>query len=361
MAFKKAERKQTKLKIGISGPSGSGKTFSALRLATGIAKKLNGKIAVIDSERGSASLYSDKFDFDVNDLNPPYTTEKYIDAMKEAVAGGYSVLVIDSVSHAWAGEGGLLNQKEQLDSRGGNSFANWSKMTPKQERFISAIIHAPIHVIVTMRSKQEYAQITDGGKLKVQKLGLAPVQRDGFEYEMTIVFDVAMNHEAETSKDRTGLFVDKIFQITEQTGDVLIEWLNGGAKEVLQPEMINFEKSIEEVSQDSLIVPKPVYKKEALAEPPPLNTDDPLFSPDEIAETNKKVIEQTKTTIPNEALGVYTMKGGKFADKTLNKIKKEELYRYVADVLAYQKENKNPLPPEVVENINNIKQYLGLM
>lgn len=114
-------------------------------------------------------------------------------------------------------------------------------------------------------------------------------------------------------------------------------------------------------TQEKTIVPKPVYKKEALAEPPPLNTDEPLFSPDEITETNKKVIEQTKTTIPNEALGVYTMKGGKFAGKTLNKIKKEELYRYVADVSAYQKENKNPLPAEVVENINNIKQYLGLM
>lgn len=222
--FKKAEKKKAKLRLGITGPSGSGKTYSALRLASG----LGGKIAVIDTERGSATLYADKFNFDVLELLPPYEPKRYVEAMNAAIAEGYEVIVMDSISHAWAGEGGLLNQKEQLDSRGGNSFANWAKMTPIQEKFISAIVGANAHIIVTMRSKQEHIQVVDNGKTKIQKVGLSPIQRDGFEYELTTVFDVGINHEAASSKDRTGMFVDKIFQITEETGKQFKEWLESG-------------------------------------------------------------------------------------------------------------------------------------
>lgn len=224
--FKKAEKKKAKLRLGVTGPSGSGKTFSALRLATGFG----GKIAVIDTEKGSASLYADKFEFDVLELDPPFAPERYIEAMNAAVQAGYEIIIMDSISHAWAGDGGLLNQKEQLDARGGNSFTNWAKMTPKQERFISALIGCPAHLIVTMRSKQEHVQISEGGKTKIQKVGLAPIQRDGFEYELTTVFDVAINHECETSKDRTGLFVDKIFKIDENTGKTFRQWLESGVE-----------------------------------------------------------------------------------------------------------------------------------
>lgn len=229
--FKKAEKKKSKLRLGISGPSGSGKTYSALRLAKGMELKT----AVIDSEKGSASLYADKFDFDVLEISPPFTTEKYQEAISDAVKEGYELIVIDSISHAWAGEGGLLNQKEQLDARGGNSFTNWAKMTPKQEKFINAIVSCPAHIIVTMRSKQDYSISEEGGKKKIQKVGLAPVQRDGFEYELTTVFDIAINHDAETSKDRTGIFTDKIFRITEDTGKTMKEWLESG-KEFEQQE-----------------------------------------------------------------------------------------------------------------------------
>lgn len=226
MEFKKAERRQQKLKIAFSGPSGSGKTFSSLKLATGFGAK---KIAVADTENGSASLYADAFNFDALDLKPPYTTDKFIEVIKLAVEKGYDWLIIDSISHQWKGEGGVLNRKEQVDARGGNSFTNWSKFTPEQERFVSTILNAPIHIICTVRSKQEYAMSEgDKGKTKVQKLGMAPVQREGIEYEFTVAFDAAMNHEVETSKDRTGLFAGKIFKVTEDTGKTLKDWLESG-------------------------------------------------------------------------------------------------------------------------------------
>jgi hypothetical protein len=224
--FKKAQRKKVKIKLGITGPSGSGKTYSALEIATG----LGGKIAVIDTENGSASLYSDRFEFDTLELRAPFTTEKYIEAINDAVKAGYDVLIIDSLSHAWNGEGGILDRKGAMDSRGGNSFTNWAKFTPEQEKFISALLHSDIHLIAAIRSKQDYV-LTDNGKGKSapQKVGLAPVQREGMEYELSVVFDVAMNHEAQTSKDRTGLFVDKIFKITQETGKQIKAWLDSGS------------------------------------------------------------------------------------------------------------------------------------
>lgn len=338
--FQKAQRKQAKLKIGISGPSGAGKTFSALRLASGIGKK----IAVIDSERGSASLYSDRFDFDVLELTPPFTTEKYIEAMKAAFVAGYEVLIIDSVSHAWSGEGGILNQKEQLDARGGNSFANWAKMTPKQEKFISAIVQCPLHIICTMRSKQDYSQTQEGNKMKIQKVGLAPVQREGFEYELTTMFDVAMNHEAETSKDRTGLFVDKIAQITEDTGKRFIEWL-GSAKQEVAPTPPPVQK------EDDLdaALDKEMTEQESIG----------LFTNDEIAEANISASNSTQIKKPNLALATFKIKTGKYIGKTLKEINEQELYRYFAECVAYAKSG-HQMPIEVVETLENIKNYLGL-
>jgi hypothetical protein len=229
--FKKAEKKKSKLRLGITGPSGSGKTYSALRLASG----LSSKIAVIDTEKGSASLYADNFNFDVLELAPPYSPERYIEAMNDAVKEGYELIIMDSISHAWAGDGGLLNKKEQLDARGGNSFSNWAKMTPIQERFVASLVNCPAHLIVTMRSKQEYIlEQNEKGKQAPKKVGLAPIQREGFEYELTTVFDVGMAHTCETSKDRTNLFVDKIFQITEETGQILKDWLELGKIELIE-------------------------------------------------------------------------------------------------------------------------------
>lgn len=230
-AFKRAERRQTKLKIALTGPSGAGKTFSALTLATGIGKR----VAVADTENGSASLYADRFQFDTLEIRPPYTIAKYIEAIRSAQAEGYDVLIIDSISQAWAGEGGLLAKKEALDARGGNSYVNWAKITPEQEQFKSVLLNAGLHLICTMRSKQDYVlEVNEKGKQAPRKVGLAPIQRDGMEYEFTTVFDIAMDHHAQASKDRTSLFDGQLLKLTADTGKQFMAWLLEG-KDVPAP------------------------------------------------------------------------------------------------------------------------------
>jgi hypothetical protein len=228
MSFKKAVKKQVKLKIALTGVSGSGKTLAALNIAKGFGAK---KIAVIDTENDSASLYADEFEFYTEDISAPYTTEKYLKAINDAVKGGYDFIIVDSASHAWAASGGLLEQKEQIDARGrGNGYTNWATITKKHEEFKAAILSCPVHMVITMRSKTEYAMVEKNGKQVPQKVGLAPVQRDGMEYEFTSVLDIAINHEAEASKDRTKLFDGKIFKISEETGKQLKAWLESGVK-----------------------------------------------------------------------------------------------------------------------------------
>lgn len=228
MAFVKATRKRAKLKLAITGPSGSGKTYSALRLAAG----LTDKIAFIDSENGSASLYSDRFNFDVMDIAPPFTHEKFTAAIKEAVSAGYEAVIIDSASHFWEG---ILEYKNKLDARGGNSYTNWNEAGVKFKDIISAVLQSPVHIICCMRSKMDYVMETnDKGKQAPKKVGLAPIMRDGIEYEFTTVFDVDMSHQAKTSKDRTGLFLDHIFQVTEETGKTLQAWMDSGEVVVAQ-------------------------------------------------------------------------------------------------------------------------------
>lgn len=224
MAFAKATRKKAKLKLAVSGPSGSGKTFSALRLASG----LSDKVALIDTENGSASLYSDRFTFDTQDIHPPFTHEKFVNAINEAVAGGYGAVVIDSASHFWEG---ILDFKNKLDARGGNSYTNWGEAGKKFKEILDAVLQSQIHVICCLRSKMDYVMETnERGKSVPKKVGLAPIMRDGIEYEFTTVFDVDMAHMAKTSKDRTGLFADNIFQITEDTGKQLMAWMESGAE-----------------------------------------------------------------------------------------------------------------------------------
>lgn len=237
MAFTKAVRKKSKLRLGITGPSGSGKTLGALL----IAKGLGGKIAVIDTEKGSASLYAENpkydVDFDTMDLDPPYAPENFIKAMREAEQGGYDVLIIDSTTHEWSGVGGCLELVDEIARARykGNSWSAWNDITPRHRAFIDAIQRSPLHVIITMRSKTETAQ-TEGpnGKKQVVKLGMKAEQRDGFEYEMTVVLDVVHDtHFVQTSKDRTGLFMDRDpFKIAETTGVMLREWLESGAEPV---------------------------------------------------------------------------------------------------------------------------------
>lgn len=232
--FKKAERKQAKLRLGLTGPSGSGKTWAALVLARNIGKK----IAVIDTENGSASLYTHLAEFDVIDMQKPYSPERFIEYIKAAEAGGYDCLIIDSITHEWSGPGGCIEINETLAASKyrGNTWSAWSETTPRHRKMLDTIVASPLHIIVTLRSKTETAQVDDGNRKKVVKLGMKTEQRDGFEYEMSVVLDlVHEGHFAVASKDRTGLFMDKDPQpVTDNTAQRLMAWLNSGAE--LKPE-----------------------------------------------------------------------------------------------------------------------------
>ena len=224
MAFTKAKRTNAKLRLAITGTAGSGKTYGALL----IAKGLEGKIAVIDTECGSASLYSHLVDFDVCNLTPPFDPRRYVQLIHEAENAGYNVIIIDSLSHEWIGAGGSLDNQNNIASTKyrGNSYAAWRDITPLHNLLIDAILASPCHIIATMRSKTDYAN--DNGK--PLKVGLAPVQREGTDYEFTTVLDIAQNHLATVSKDRTGLFPDTPFSITPMIGERLLDWLNADTK-----------------------------------------------------------------------------------------------------------------------------------
>lgn len=219
--FQKATRKKAFLKLGITGPSGGGKTYSALRLATGLAE--TGRVAFLDTENKSASLYSDKFNFDVLDIAPPYLESKFVDGINEAVSNCYNVAIVDSASHFWQG---ILDVKAGMDARGGNSYTNWNQAGSKYNEVLTAILQSPIHLICCLRSKMEYVlETNDKGKQAPRKVGLAPIMRDGVEYEFTTVFDCDKGI-ATASKDRSGLFKDETFRITEDTGRKFLAWLN---------------------------------------------------------------------------------------------------------------------------------------
>lgn len=214
--FERATRSKVPLKIGIQGPSGSGKTLGALAMATAIAP--TGRVAVIDTENGSAALYADRFDFDTLSLGRPYESKRYIEALAAAVTAGYEVVVIDSLSHQWAGDGGILARKEAVDARGGNHFSNWQPFTKEHEWFKAKLLACPVTVIATVRTKQEYAlEEGEGGRkgAKVRKLGTQPIQRDGMEYEFSVMFEVQMDHRASASKDRTGLFDGRLLDLCD--------------------------------------------------------------------------------------------------------------------------------------------------
>lgn len=226
--FQKAERKKAKLRLALCGPSGSGKTYGALQ----VAKGLGGKIAMIDTENGSGELYADVCDYDVAQLEAPYSPDRYIEMIRGAEAAGYNVLIIDSLSHAWTGEGGVLDMhdKAAASSRSGNGFAAWREVTPKHNALVEAILRSNLHIITTMRTKTAYEIVEDDrGKKAPRKIGLAPVQRDGMEYEFTVVLDLSVDkHIATSSKDRTRLFDGQHMVLTPAVGESLLNWLESG-------------------------------------------------------------------------------------------------------------------------------------
>lgn len=227
--FQKAQRKKAKIRLALCGPSGAGKTYSSLLIGRGLAP--TGKIAMIDTERGSGELYSDLLEYDVATLTPPFSPERYIKLIQEAERAGYDVLIIDNLSHAWVGQGGVLELHDRATAANkGNSFTAWREITPQHNALVDAMLNANMHIITTMRTKTAYEIVdNDRGKKAPIKIGLAPVQREGMEYEFTIVLDLTVDqHIATAAKDRTSLFDGQHFVPSIETGQHILRWLDSG-------------------------------------------------------------------------------------------------------------------------------------
>jgi len=244
--LRKAERSQAKLRIGVSAPSGGGKTYSALLMASGMADW--NKIAVIDTENGRGDIYSDLGDYNIITLEAPFSPERYIEAIKSCEAAGMEVIIIDSISHEWEGQGGCLEINESLANAKyrGNSWSAWNETTPRHRKFIEAIISSTAHVITTVRNKVDTIMTEDK---KVKKVGIKEITREGYEYEITVNFNIDRDtHKALPSKDNTRLFEGKDpFVITAETGKELIAWMKSGKK-------VKPVKKEVEVTKDDIVV-----------------------------------------------------------------------------------------------------------
>jgi len=222
MQLQKASRKKASIKMSLQGPSGSGKTYSSLLIAHGLCNDWS-KIAVIDSENHSSELYSHLGSYHVLQLSAPFTPEKYVQAIEACGQAGMHVIIIDSISHEW--EYILENHAGMT----GNSFTNWQKIGLRHKSFIQAVLNAKAHIIVTTRTKQDYVLNERNGRMVPEKVGLKAVQREGLDYEMTLVFDLTMKNTATASKDRTGLFFGKPEQkLGTDTGRLIHQWCNAG-------------------------------------------------------------------------------------------------------------------------------------
>jgi hypothetical protein len=243
MQLQKAQRIKAKIKMALQGPSGSGKTFSSLEVAYGLCGDWS-KVAVVCSENGSANLYAHMGEYNIMELCLPHSPERYIQAIETCEKAGMEVIILDSVTHEWEY---LLDYHASLQ---GNSFTNWSKVTPRHNAFVQKILSSSCHIICTVRTKTDYVMNEKNGKLVPEKVGLKSVQRDGLDYEMTLVFDLDIKNNALASKDRTGLFYGKPEQkLSVETGKQIADWCNSGS--IVSAEDVNTKigscKSIQEL------------------------------------------------------------------------------------------------------------------
>jgi hypothetical protein len=270
--FQQATKQQSKLRMTLDGPAGSGKTFTALRFAHALTDVYGGRIALIDTERGSASKYVGEspdgipWAFDVLNLTA-FSPEKYTEAINAAGRLSYTVLVIDSLSHAWEGQGGALEMKQ----RAGESWSAWRNITPIHNRMVDAILQSPCHVITTMRSRMEYVQETDDrGKITIRKVGLSPIPRPGMEYEFDLVCDIDWAHILTVSKSRCSAVADVK---TEKPGAEfmlpVIEWLSSGT---VEPPVIT------EHVMTGVEAPEPIALSNNNSEPAKITLDDLLLA-----------------------------------------------------------------------------------
>lgn len=243
MQLRQSERRKAKIKMALQGSAGSGKTYSSLLLAQGLTNGDFSKVAIIDTENGSADLYAHLGSYNVLTLTPPFTPDNYIKAIDVCEKAGIEVIILDSISHCWDY---LLDYHSSL---AGNSFTNWAKIKPLEKSFMDKILQCDAHVIATMRTKQDYVLNQKDGKFIPEKIGLKAVQRDGIDFEFTLVFDIDIKHFAVSSKDRTGLFMGKPeFTINPSTGRKILEWCNSGTNLQSAREKIKNTRNLEELN-----------------------------------------------------------------------------------------------------------------
>lgn len=246
--IRKASRRQTRLRILLSGHSGSGKTYSSLLMAKGLCGDDLSKVVLIDTESGRGDLYSHLGEYNVLRLMAPFTPERYVEAINAAVSFGAEVIIIDSVSHEWEGEGGCLEIKD-IESRKPNvsSYTAWANITPRHMKFVNCLIACPAHIISTARTKTAYEMEEyerNGRKMtRPVKIGMATVQRDGFDYEQTLELRMSESHYATTMKDNTSLFDGEVFIPSEETGRKLLQWVESGKP--ASPEVIALKEEFD--------------------------------------------------------------------------------------------------------------------
>lgn len=257
---KKAVREKIYAKVALMGASGSGKSYSSLKLATGMADEIERetgkrpKILMGNSEAARGRYYANEFDYDIVDMVAPHAPENYVDLINFAVQQGYGILIIDSTSAEWEGKGGCLDLQKQAGGR----YQDWAKITPRHNKFINTLSDSPIHIIATMRGKDQYVMSQSEGyngktTTKVEKVGVGAKQREGFEYEFTCTFllDVKTN-TAETQKDNTHIFENEgAVLLSENHGSRIIQWANSGDAQYIPPKRSIEAKKSEEVKKQA--------------------------------------------------------------------------------------------------------------
>lgn len=377
--FERAIKRKVFLKLATTGPTGSGKSLSSLLMAKGMVMhlperkdlhksgKVKSRVCVIDSENESASLYANHpllkgFFFDTATIHPPFTVQKYQAALDAAIKGGYDICIMDSISHAWAGDGGLLEKKEGLDTnkpKGG--FSNWAVITKDHERFKSAILQSPIHIICTMRSKTEHLLIEENGKQKIIKAGMAPIQRDGIEYEFTTVLDFDVRNMATASKDRTGIFpADHTGKVTEETGVKIRAWLEDG--EDAPPQQPVQEPSNEPHKQTNQRpqntggngqhrMASPDNSRQQNGNNNAINTQQNSNRPQQ---SNQLKVHRFWTENPIRFEDSILTVDGKHKGKTFREIGHAELHRYLAYAVANA---KTAMPKDFLELVKFVENW----
>lgn len=315
MVFQKATKQKAKLRMALMGPSGSGKTYSALNIAQYLGKK----VCVVDTEGNSASKYANLFDFctlSLTDCHP----NNFIKAIDAAVAEGFDVVIIDSLSAAYNGKNGLLELADREKMKLTNNFQAWAKVAPLQNALTQKLLTAPIHILATLRVKMAYDMQEENGKKKPVKVGLAPIQKEGIEYEFDILAEMTPGNMLIVSKTRCPELNDQTFDKPgKEVADILSQWLNDGVSPVMTAPIP--EEKAAPTQQQPVAEPKPAPSAKTPEKAPLKLQTAPA----------KSAPEPVKKSEPTQEAGPFPNKGlfervGILADIKSNGANKWELF-----------------------------------